>query len=88
MAGVKGCGATGAAGRDVHDPVGADPCLSDVLRGLLGAQRSGDFAAVAKLVIPCPKTDRALALELGSDLTMQRLLVGLDGQQEVGPLLL
>jgi hypothetical protein len=36
MGGMKGCGVTGAAGRDFHDPVGADPGLSDVLRGLLG----------------------------------------------------
>ncbi len=34
MAGVKGCGFTGAAGFDFHDPVGADPGLSDVLRCL------------------------------------------------------
>ena len=34
MAGVNGCGDTGAAGLDVHDPGGPDPGLRDVLRGL------------------------------------------------------
>ncbi len=88
MGGVKARGVTGAAGRDFHDPVGADPGLSDVLWSLLGAQRPGDVAAVPNLLIPCPKRDLALALELRSDLTMQCLLVALHGQQEVGPLLL
>jgi hypothetical protein len=59
-----------------------------VLRGLLGAQPPGDVAAVADLVIRCHKRDVTLALELAEDLTMQRLLVGLDRQGEVGPLLL
>ena len=101
---MKGCGVTGAAGRDFHDPVGAYPGLSDVLRGLYryaeacgyGAQHPGDFAAVANLVIPCSKRDLALALELRSDLTMQRLLVALllrrslrlHSHEVVGPLLL
>ena len=88
MTGLKGLAVAAAAGRDFHDPAGADPGLSDVLWSLLGAQRPGDVAAVANLVIPCPKRDLALALELRSDLTMQRLLVALHGQQEVGPLLL
>ncbi len=35
--GVKGLAVPGAAGRDFHDPAGADPGLADVLRGLLGA---------------------------------------------------
>jgi hypothetical protein len=43
---------------------------------------------VANFVIPCHKRDLALSLELAADLAMQRLLVALDGQQEVGPLLL
>ena len=40
------------------------------------------------LVIHCQKRDVALSLELVLELAMQRLLVGLDGQEEVGPLLL
>ena len=71
-----------------HDSVGADPGISDVLRGLLCAQRPGYVAAVAILVIPCPKRDLALALERRSDLTMQRLQVALHGQQDVGSQLL
>jgi hypothetical protein len=54
----------------------------------LGAQPPGDVAAVADLVIRCHKRDVKLALELAEDLMMQRLLVGLDRQEEVGSLLL
>ncbi len=88
VGGVKGLAVPGAAGRDFHDPAVADPGLADVLWRLLGAQRPGDIAAVADLVIRCHERDFALALELAADLTMQRLLVALDRQQEVGPLLL
>ena len=57
-----------------------------MLWSLFGAQRPGDVAAVADLVIACYKRDLALSLELAADLAVQRLLVGLDRQQEVGPL--
>jgi hypothetical protein len=43
---------------------------------------------MAALVIGCHKRDLALSLELTADLAVQRLLVGFDRQQEVGPLLL
>jgi hypothetical protein len=43
---------------------------------------------MADLLIRCHKWDRALSLELAGDLAMQRLLVALDRQEEVGPLLL
>jgi hypothetical protein len=43
---------------------------------------------MADLLIRCHKRDRAPSLELAADLTMQRLLVALDRQKEVGPLLL
>jgi hypothetical protein len=85
---LKGLAVTGAAGRDFYDPAGADPSLTDVFWSLFGAQRPGDVATVADLVIRCHKRDVPLSLELRSDLTMQRLLVALHGQQEVGPLLL
>ena len=45
-------------------------------------------APMADLVIAVLKRDLAFSLELALDLAMQRLLVGLDAQQEVGPLLL
>jgi len=77
-----------AAGRHLHDPAGANPGLGDELRGRFGAQRPGVVTAVADLVIRCHKRDPALSLELALDLAMQRLLVGFDRQQEVGPLLL
>ena len=51
-------------------------------------QYPGDIATVADLVILCHKRDVTLSLELALDLAMQRLLVALDGQEEVGPLLL
>jgi len=96
VGGVKRLAVTGAAGCDSHDPAGADPGLADVLWSLLGAQRPGDIAAMANLVIRCHERDSALALELAADLAVQRLLVGallrrslrLHGQEEVGPLLL
>ena len=88
VVGTKGLAVTGAAGRDFHDPAGADPGFRDVLRCFFRQQAPGDVAAVADLVIRCHKRDVTLSLELRSDLTMQRLLVALDGQQEVGPLLL
>ena len=88
MAGLKRLAVTGAAGRDFHDPAGADPGLADVLWSLFGAQRPGDVAAVALLVIRCDKRDVPLSLELRSDLAVERLLIGLDRQEEVGPLLL
>lgn len=96
VSGLKRLAVTGTADRDFHDPVGADPGLMDVLWSLFGAQRPGDVAAVAGLVIHCHEMDLALSLELRSDLAVERLLVALllrrslrlHGQQEVGPLLL
>ena len=41
---------------------------------------------MTNLVIRCHKRDVLLSLELRSDLTVQRLLVGFHCQQEVGPL--
>ena len=43
---------------------------------------------MADLVIAVLKRDLAFSLDLALDLAMQRLLVGLDAQQEVGTLLL
>ena len=79
---------TASIGSHLHEPAGADPGLGDMRRCLFGPQRPGDGAAVADLVIRCHERDLALALELAADLPVQRLLVGLDRQQEVGPLLL
>jgi glycerol-3-phosphate dehydrogenase len=53
-----------------------------------GPQRPRDLASVADLVIRCNERNITLALELSADLAMQRLLVGFDAQEEVGPLLL
>jgi hypothetical protein len=88
VGGLKRLAVTGADGRDFHDPAGADPGLADVLWSLFGAQHPGDVAAVANLVICRHKRDVPLSLELRSDLAVERLLIGLDRQEEVGPLLL
>ena len=85
---LKGLAVALAGGRHLHDPAGADPGLGDVRRCLFGTQGPGDGAAMADLVIRCHERDHALSLELAADLPVQRLLVGLDRQQEVGPLLL
>jgi hypothetical protein len=84
------------AGRDYHDPAGADPGLTDVLRRLLGPQRPGYVTAMANILITCYKRDLALSLEPRSDLAMQRLLIRLllrtslrlHRQEEISPLLL
>ncbi len=88
VGGANGLVVTGAAGHDFHDPAGAEPGLADVLWSLSGAQHPGDVAAMANLVVRCHKRDFALALELAADLVVQRLLVALDRQQEVGSPLL
>lgn len=88
VGGLKWLAITTAGGHHLHDPAGADPGLTNVLRCLFRPQYPGDVATVADLVIACHKRDVPLALELALDLAMQRLLVALDGQEEVGPLLL
>ena len=85
---VKWLAITGAIGGHIHDPAGAAPGLLDVLRRLFRPQRPGDVAAMADLVIGCHERDFPLALELAADVAVQRLLVGFDRQEEVGPLLL
>jgi len=85
---LKGLAVAPAGGRDFHDPAGADPGLPDVLRRLFGPQGPGDVATVADLVIACQERNLALSLKLAVDLAVQRLLVGFDRQEEVGPLLL
>ena len=85
---LKGLAVAAAGGRHLHDPAGADPGLTDVFRRLLGPQLPGDVAPVADLVIPCHERDLSLSLKLAADLAVQRLLVPLNRQQEVGSLLL
>ena len=85
---LKGLAVAAAGGHHLHDPAGADPGLTDLLRRLLGPQLPGDVAAMADLLIRCQERDLALSLKLAADLAVQRLLVGLDCQEEVGPLLL
>lgn len=88
VSGLKGSAITAACGCQLHDPAGADPGFLDVLRSFFRPQDPGDVAPMADLVIGVLKSDLAFPLELALDLAMQRLLVGLDRQQEVGSLLL
>jgi len=44
-----------AAGRHLHNPAGAKPCLGDELWGRFGAQRPGDVTAVAESRDPLPQ---------------------------------
>ena len=88
VGGLKWLAITTAGGHHLHDPAGTDPGLANVLWCLFRPQRPGDVAAMADFVIRYHKRDVPLALELALDLAMQRLLVGFDGQEEVGPLLL
>jgi hypothetical protein len=71
-----------------NDPARAEPLLADVVWRLFGSQGPGDVSAMADLVIDCQERDLAFSLELTLDLEMQRPLVGLDSQEEVGALLL
>jgi hypothetical protein len=84
----EGLTVANADGDHFHDPAGAAPGLTDVLRCLFGAERPGDGTTMTLLGNTCLNRDVAFPLELASDLAMQGLLVPLDGQEEVGPLLL
>lgn len=84
---LKWLAITDAIGGHFHDPAGANPGLANVLRCLFRPRYPGDVATVAYLMIRCHKRDATLSLELALDLAMQCLLVALDGQEKVGPLL-
>ena len=77
----EGLAIAGPDGGHLHNPTGAAPGLTDVLRCRFGAERPGDVAAVAFLVIRCLNRDLSLSLELAADLAMQCLLVGFHRQE-------
>ena len=58
-----------------------------MIRGFLGPELPARVTAVLLLLIRCSERDVALSLELAADLTVEGLLVGFDGQDDVGPLL-
>jgi hypothetical protein len=64
------------------------PALLDVIRSLFRPQVPGDVATVADLVIRGQERDLAFSTQLIGDLPVERLLVGLNRQEAVGPLLL
>ena len=87
MRGLERLALPGADGDHLNNSAGAMSVCFDVLRCFLGAQGPSDVAAVAVLVFRCYARDPALSLELALDLAVERLQVGLNRQQEVGPLL-
>jgi len=87
VGGLKRSAVSGAGSGHLHNPAGANQALADVCRCLLCPQRPGDVPAMAELLIRCHKRDRALSLELGTNVADQCLLVGFHRHQEVGPLL-
>ena len=75
------------AGDHLHDPGAARTVRLDVLWRLFGVEFPACLASVALPDIRWRERDLALSLGLAADLPIQDLLVGFDGQQEVGPLL-
>ena len=63
------------------------PIGLDVLWRFFRHQIPADATAMADLVIGCHERDVALSKQLLGDLPVKRLLVGLNRQEEVGPLL-
>jgi hypothetical protein len=86
--GLEGLAVAATCCHDFNDPARADPLLADVVWRLFGLQGPGDVSAMADLVIRCQERDLTFAFELTLDLAMQRPLVSLDCQEEVGALLL
>jgi hypothetical protein len=85
--GLERLAITGARGDHFRNPAGAMPVRLDVVRRFFGSEIPGDVAPVADLLIACHERDLALSKQLVGDLPVEALLVGLDRQQEVGPLL-
>jgi hypothetical protein len=79
--------AANAWGGHLPNPAGADRGFADVVWSLFGSQRAGDVAAVADLVIRCHERGLLFSRGLAGYPAMQRFLVGLGSQEEVGPLL-
>jgi hypothetical protein len=74
-------------GDHLGDPDGAMPIGLDVLRRFFRPQSPADVMAMADFVIACHERDVALSKQLIGDLPVERLLVGLNRQEEVGRLL-
>jgi hypothetical protein len=87
VSGLERLAITGARGNQFRNPAGAMPVRLDVLRRLFRPQSPADVTPMADLVIGCHERDMALSTQLIGDLAVELLLVGLDRQEEVGPLL-
>ena len=87
MRGHERLAIAGAFGVHFHDPAGAVPIGLDVLRRFFRPQSPEDVTAMASNVIGCHETDVALSQQLIGDLPVERLLLGLNRPEEVGPLL-
>ena len=57
-----------------------------MLQDLLGPEFPEGIPPVALVMIPCGVWDLTLSLELTTDLAVEGLLVGFDGQEDVGAL--
>ena len=87
MSGLEWLAITDPGSGYLGDPAGAMPIGLDVLRRFFRPQSPADVTAMADLVIGCHERDVALSKQLIGDLPVERLLVGLNRQEEVGPLL-
>jgi hypothetical protein len=74
-------------GDHLRDPGAAGPVRLDVLRRLFRTQYPERVTTVFCLPIRRGERDMALALELATDLAIERLLVAFHGEEDVGPLL-
>jgi len=74
-------------GDQFHDPSAARPVGLDVLWRLLDSELPAGLTPMALLDIHCCERDLAPSLELAADLPVEGVLVGFNGQQEVGPLI-
>jgi hypothetical protein len=74
-------------GDHLDNPGTARPVRLDVLRCLPGPEFTERVTAMLLLLIRCSILDVAFSFKLGADLPVERLLVGFDGQEHVGPLL-
>jgi hypothetical protein len=75
------------AGDQFHNPGASWPVALDVLWCLLGIEHPPGLAPMPLLDIRYHESDLALSLELIGNLHVEGLLVGLDRQEEVSPLL-
>ena len=85
MSGLEDLAVANADGDHFHEPAGAPPGLTDVLRRLFGAERPSDCRTMTLLENTCFNRDVAFPLELASNLAMHGLLDPHDGRRKSAP---